>query len=422
MLRLLIPCCLLLALCGCSNATMAPPKAPTTAALPPESVPVSTAAEISGKPAKSKGRADAQPGDEADSEAPGKAVVSNKPADKDADDESEDADEEEENPKDPKVIAKKAAFAAADKALEKRDFAGAIAALEKGLAASPDDLDLLFNLIRFNMSTAKDEKGKTDYAKYRKGADYLRRALKAHPELNEKPDFRQSTSRIYYLEACALAVDKKPAEALTILREAAEAGLKDPGQMEQEPDLESVRALPEFAAFLEHAKQVRREEVKKEVDELFAATKPFDFNFELTDIEGDAIAKADFKGKVLIVDVWGTWCPPCRMEIPHFVELTKKYGEAGLVIVGLNSERGREENHLKMVKEFHKENDMNYRCALVQRDTIEQIPDLEGFPTTLFFDRAGKLRARVAGYHDFETLEAFVTRLLEEKPEADAGA
>jgi thiol-disulfide isomerase/thioredoxin len=424
MLRLLIPCCLLLALCGCNNATMAPPKAPTTAALPPEGVPVSAAAEVSEKPVSTKaagGRA-AAPADEGDSEKPGKAVVSNKPADKDADNDSDDADDEEKDPKDPKVIAKKAAFAAAEKAMQKRNVAGAIAALEKGLADSPDDLDLLFTLAQLTMSTAKDEKGKVDYSKYQKAAEYFRAGLKAHPELNDNPGVRQFASRIYYNEACALAMDKKPAEALAILREAATAGFKDLALMEKDSDLESVRELPEFGEFVEQAKAARREEVKKEVDELFAATKPFDFNFELTDIEGDAIAKADFKGKVLIVDVWGTWCPPCRMEIPHFVELTKKYGEAGLAIVGLNSEGGSEEKSLKVVKEFHKENGMNYRCALIQRDTIDQIPDMEGFPTTLFFDRAGKLRAKVVGYHDFETLEAFVTRLLEEKTEADAGA
>src|SRR5204863_5262503 len=182
----------------------------------------------------------------------------------------------------------------------------------------------------------------------------------------------------------------------------------DFAQMEKDSDLESIRELPAFSDFLAKAKDAYRERLKKEVDDMFAESKPFDFEFELTDIEGNAIAKADFKGKVLILDVWGTWCPPCRAEIPHFVALVKNYKEKGLEIVGLNSEGGDDEADLKKVQEFHKENGMNYRCALIKKDTLDQIPDMQGFPTTLFLDRTGKIRAKVVGLHDYETLEALV--------------
>ncbi len=79
---------------------------------------------------------------------------------------------------------------------------------------------------------------------------------------------------------------------------------------------------------------------QREVDALFAKNKPFDFDFELVDTDGQPIALANFAGKVLIVDLWGTWCPPCQKEIPHLIALQQKFEEAGLVIVGLN-ERAR---------------------------------------------------------------------------------
>src|SRR5262249_15903141 len=161
-------------------------------------------------------------------------------------------------------------------------------------------------------------------------------------------------------------------------------------------------------------------EVVKQVAKLFEDTDEFDFDFKLKDIEDEPIAKSDFKGKVLIVDFWGTWCPPCRAEIPHFVALYKKYKEQGLEIVGLNSEHGDEEN-LKTGREFYKDHDMNYRCALVDEETIEKVPDLEGFPTTLFLDRSGKVRARATGYKDIDTLEMIVQKLLGERPEAGGG-
>jgi hypothetical protein len=100
----------------------------------------------------------------------------------------------------------------------------------------------------------------------------------------------------------------------------------------------------------------------------------------------------------------------------------KNYKEQGLEIVGLNSEGGDDEEALSKVQEFHKENGMNYRCALVKKDTLDQVvPEMEGFPTTLFFDRAGKIRAKVVGAHDYDMLEAFVKRLLEEKSEEAGG-
>jgi len=383
------------------------PKKTSATALPPEDVPVTAADGSSDRGGPALGASD-----ETDDESPGKATVSNKAGRKVA--EEDDGDDDEKNSNDPKVKAKKAVFAAAQKAANKRDLPGAIKALEKGLAESPDDLDFLINLVKLYSATAENEDGKIDYSKFRKAAGYFRTALKAHPELNSSDDIKQFAIQVFYMEVVALAKTKQPAEALKSLGTAIEFGFHNFAQIEKDDDLESVRALPEFAEFLAKAR-------KREVDQAFATTEPFDFNFELTDIDGKSIAKADFKGQVLVVDIWGTWCPPCRVEIPYFVELQKKYKDAGLVIVGLNSEMGDPDENLEQVKDFHKEHKMNYRCALSDRDTIDQIPKFKYFPTTVFLDRTGKVRAKAEGLHEFEMLEAIVTRLLEEKPEVDAG-
>jgi thiol-disulfide isomerase/thioredoxin len=318
--------------------------------------------------------------------------------------------------------ATRKAIAAAQRHLRNRDLPGAIGVLEAALVGNPDDIDLLFNVARLNMGLAMADPEKPDLARLLRAADSLGRMLKADPKLVGNPGFRSFAGMFYFDVACALGNGGKPDESLKILREAVDVGFTDFSQLEKESDLESVRALAEFPEFLTNARAAYRERLKKEVPEMMAATMPFDFDFELTDIEGKPIAKRDFKGKVLIVDLWGTWCPPCIREIPHFVELQKKFEEAGLAIVGLNSERAAsDEQAAELVREFHKEFGMNYRCAVIKPETLDRVPDFEGFPTTLFFDRSGKLRARVLSYHDYDELETIVQTLLDETPDPAGG-
>jgi hypothetical protein len=109
------------------------------------------------------------------------------------------------------------------------------------------------------------------------------------------------------------------------------------------------------------------------------------------------------------------------MEIPHFVTLNRKYHDQGLAIVGLNSEQIRDKaKAAALVREFCKSERVDYPCAVVGDDILDQVPDLEGFPTTLFIDRTGKVRMRVVGYHDITFLEAAVEALLREEPAASA--
>ena len=158
-----------------------------------------------------------------------------------------------------------------------------------------------------------------------------------------------------------------------------------------------------------------------EVAHLLEANSPFEFDFDLEDVSGNRLSKADLAGKVLIVDLWGTWCPPCRMEIPHFVALNKKYQDQGLAIVGLNSEQTRDKaKAARLVQEFCKSERVDYPCAVITEEILDQVPDLQGLPTTLFFDRTGQVRLRAVGYHDISFLQAAVEALLHEKSAADA--
>jgi thiol-disulfide isomerase/thioredoxin len=126
---------------------------------------------------------------------------------------------------------------------------------------------------------------------------------------------------------------------------------------------------------------------------------------------------ADYQGKLVIVDIWGTWCPPCRQEIPHFVQLKKDFPD-DLDIVGVNYEHGDPEEAVPKIVDFVKETGINYTCVIGDDATREQIPEFRGFPTTLFVDRTGKVRLKVVGYHPYDKLRTYIDALLAEGEES----
>lgn len=301
---------------------------------------------------------------------------------------------------------------------EPKDVRGAAAGLEQALAKDPENVEGLTSLAQAVQYLARHPAKKESVEPvFHKSADLVRRVLKIKPSLPEEDqDFRRFASAAIFNDACAFAREKKTPEAMTALREAVDLGFSQIDLLESSDELASVREDPEFAPFVKEAREKISVAAKKEVQHLLAENKSFDFDFDVEDINGNKVSKAGLAGKVLIVDIWGTWCPPCKMEIPHFVALDKQFSAKGLQVVGLNSEGDSEgETAVKEVKRFCKKEGVTYPCALITEDFIERIPDFEGFPTTLFLDRKGKVRLKVTGYHDMPFLQAAVESLLNEK-------
>lgn len=223
---------------------------------------------------------------------------------------------------------------------------------------------------------------------------------------------------VFYDEAVLLAKADDAEKSLDVLREAFESGYAGIAA----PMTEAAFANNEEAMEIieEFAPQIRKR-YRAEIRDEMLATQAFPFSVELTDTIGEPVSTEALKGKVVIVDFWGTWCPPCKMEIPHFIQLVDTYTN-DLAIVGLNyREPGATDEEMNAhINEFMTANDMNYQCALGDDTTIEQVPSLEGFPTTLFLDRAGNVRLKLVGYHPYEKLEAAVLELVsEEAPVAE---
>jgi thiol-disulfide isomerase/thioredoxin len=151
--------------------------------------------------------------------------------------------------------------------------------------------------------------------------------------------------------------------------------------------------------------------VEREMSEF----KSFDFDFDLPSLEeGKTLKLADMKGKVVVTDFWGTWCPPCRAEIPHFIQLQDELGPQGLQIVGLAYEQEEGDQAAQNVTEFMETEKINYPIALGTDEVMEQVPDAGALPTTVFIDRTGKVRLVMMGYQSALRLEAAAAKLLAE--------
>ena len=205
--------------------------------------------------------------------------------------------------------------------------------------------------------------------------------------------------------------------AISAIDDAVAHGFSQLSAIEEDPELAAVIATEGYAERLEGWQQSLKERALASARKDLEAGETYPFTFVGTDTQGNEQSLEALAGKVVIVDFWGTWCPPCRAEIPSFVELQEKYGDQGFQMIGLNYERKEsEEANLKAVLDFAEEFSMNYPCILSDDETRAQVPNFRGFPTTLFIDRSGKVRLTVVGLHEFAYLEAVVNVLLEEEP------
>jgi thiol-disulfide isomerase/thioredoxin len=106
---------------------------------------------------------------------------------------------------------------------------------------------------------------------------------------------------------------------------------------------------------------------------------------------------SDYSGKVLVVDLWATWCGPCRQEIPHLVEIAKQYKSKGVEVIGLTNEDPARD--LQLVKDFAKEFRINYPIGWA--DVPMQIGLMNGrggIPQTLIIGRDGRIRNHFIGF------------------------
>ena len=133
-------------------------------------------------------------------------------------------------------------------------------------------------------------------------------------------------------------------------------------------------------------------------------------SFTLQDLNGKTVSLSDFKGKVIVLDFWATWCPPCVMEIPHFIELYDQYKDQGFEMVGISLDH----QGISVVKSFVRKYQVNYTILMTDGRVDKAYGGIPGIPTTFVIDAAGNIRQKYVGYRDKAVFEADIKALLAE--------
>ena len=165
-------------------------------------------------------------------------------------------------------------------------------------------------------------------------------------------------------------------------------------------------------AYLELASLVRYEQVSASLDlpQFAAALAKLEAddhhrneaNFTLTDLSGETWTLKDLRSKVVLVNFWATWCPPCRKEMPDLETLHRRFGPQGLVILGISDEEAAK------VQPFLAEQKITYPVLLDPGRKVNELFQIDGIPKTFVYDREGKI---VAQSIDMRTQKQFLEML-----------
>jgi thiol-disulfide isomerase/thioredoxin len=140
-----------------------------------------------------------------------------------------------------------------------------------------------------------------------------------------------------------------------------------------------------------------------------ANAKPANLNFTLKDLNNKEVKLSSFKGKVILLDFWATWCGPCKIEIPWFIEFQNKYKQQGLEVIGVVTE-----DTLEKAKPFAAEWKMNY--TILQGNERDDVDDafgpMFGLPVTVVISRDGKICSKHVGLSGKDTFEKEIKSLL----------
>lgn len=134
-------------------------------------------------------------------------------------------------------------------------------------------------------------------------------------------------------------------------------------------------------------------------------------DFEVTLLNGDVFRMSDQKGNVVLMNIWATWCPPCREETPDLVDLYNKYKDKGLVILGVSVDEQGE----SVVRPFMKKYEVNYPMYIDKADTVlDKYGPTMGIPTTYIIGKQSNVRYFAVGALTKKELEPRIQELLGE--------
>jgi thiol-disulfide isomerase/thioredoxin len=123
------------------------------------------------------------------------------------------------------------------------------------------------------------------------------------------------------------------------------------------------------------------------------------WNTDIQGVDGSSFRLADYKDKVVVLDLWATWCGPCRMEIPHLVDLSKEYQGKGVEVIGLTTESPQTDTD--KVRDFAKEMNINYKLGWARADVAQMLMNGNySIPQTFVIAPGGRIVTKFRGFSD----------------------
>jgi cytochrome c biogenesis protein CcmG, thiol:disulfide interchange protein DsbE len=130
--------------------------------------------------------------------------------------------------------------------------------------------------------------------------------------------------------------------------------------------------------------------------------------FALRSLDGSTVSLDDYRGQVVLVNFWASWCPPCRVEMPGFERIYRERRGDGFVILGIATDTHAED----AIRAFIAEHDITYPILLANRQVIQDYGGIRALPESFLVDRDGRIRHRVIGYFAEPALRSAVGRML----------
>jgi peroxiredoxin len=131
-------------------------------------------------------------------------------------------------------------------------------------------------------------------------------------------------------------------------------------------------------------------------------------DFSLLTLDGQKVKLSDYRGKAVLLNFWATWCPPCKVEMPWFVDFQKQYGKDGLVVLGV----AMDDSEPAQIGKFANDLGVNYTVLLGTDKVSDAYGDVQYLPTTFFIGRNGAIVDKATGLLDRKDLEDDVRKTL----------